>query len=159
MATRARHKWWIWPILLALLAACTAPAPGPPSTTPAPTCYPRPEPTGEKWIDATVVATPAPQVGPGETISLTFSGGYVVVHYSVVCGTEVVGYRFADELPGYTWQRHVEVRLDERVLATAACDYTCTIVAGIPADVAPGRYRLTIAGLATNLGFDLDVGP
>lgn len=153
---RARHRP-IWPILLALLAACTAPAPGPPS--PAPTCYPRPEPTGEKWIDTTVVATPAPQVRPGQTISLTFSGGYVVVHYSVVCGTEVVGYRFADELPGHTWQRHVEVRLDERVLAVAACDYTCNIVAGIPEDVPPGPHRLTVSGFATNLGFDLVVGP
>ena len=159
MATRSRHKWWIWSSLLALLAACAAPAPGPPSATPAPTCYPRPEPTGEKWIDPTVVATPVPQVRPGQTISLTFSGGYVVGHYSIVCGTEVVEYRFADELPGHTWQRQVEVRLDDRVLASAACEYDCTVNAAIPADVAPGRYRLTVAGVATNLGFDLDVGP
>ena len=155
---RHRSNWHIWLSigLLWLLRDCSAPTSVTPVVTP--TCYPRPEPTGEKIIRPTIETAPTAQVAPGQTVTVVFSGSYLVANNALVCGgDQVVGHVYSDQLPGFRWERTVEVRLDERVLNTVECGQTCKIEVTLPTDVAPGAHRLILIANGTRLSFELQV--
>lgn len=119
-----------------------------PTPVPTPACTPVPQMTGEKIIRPTVEATPHPQIAPGETLSLTFSGDYLIQNNQLVCGEnrEVVDYYLSnDELPGWSWKREVIIWLGEQELQRVDCYFTCNIEVEIPADTLPGEYRLKVA--------------
>ncbi len=125
-----------------LLTACYSPSPPTPVSTP--TCYPRPEPTGEKIIGPTVAAPPPAQVSPGQVIAIAFSGNYIIVNYAIVCGDTIVRHAHGDEFPSFNWDRTVEVLLDEHTLTTVACGYTCQAEVTIPQDILPGAHKLML---------------
>jgi hypothetical protein len=133
----------IWIAGLSLsFTACTAQTT--PGITPTPTCYPKPQPTGEKIIKPTVETRPPVQVSPGQVVKIVFSGGYVILNNAITCGETVVRYMHSDELPSFDWTRTVEVLLDGNALTTAECEYTCEIDAKIPEDVKPGTQKLVL---------------
>lgn len=130
-------------LVFAILSACTAPLTYEPSPTP--TCFPRGEATGEKYIGPTVVATPPSRIQPGQTLVFEFSGHYLIGNYSIICAGTVTGYTHGDNLPGFTWaERRVQVQLDDRVLVTSKCAYNCRVDVPIPSDLAPGTHTLTV---------------
>ncbi len=116
-------------------------------------------PRGEKIVRATVETRPPAQARPGESLSVSFSGGCVAVNNARVCGAEVVGYVHDDELPTPRFIRHVSVRLNDRVLAERDdCPRDCEIDFAIPADAPPGRYALTLTtSWAEETRFDLEI--
>lgn len=135
------------------LLACTAsptttPSPpgfSSPTLSPEPTCYLIPQPTGEKIIPVTIGTPPPPQAQPGETITLSFSGGYLIVNNARICGdNEIVGYIYADELPGFSYQRTVRASIDNESLAELDCDYDCCVEVTIPVTASQGSHRLRV---------------
>jgi hypothetical protein len=97
-------------------------------------------------------------VVPGQTVTVVFSGSYLIGNNALVCGSEqVVGHAYSDELPGFRWERAVDVYLDERVLNTVECGQVCTIEVTIPLDVVPGAYHLILTTGGARLSFDLQV--
>lgn len=144
-----------------LLAACADPPPAPALTAtplPSPTCYPLPQPTGEKYLPPTIEAAPPMQVSPGQTITVTFSGGYIILNNAITCGETVVEYKYSDELPNFTWDRRVEVWWDDQVLATVQCAYRCRVETAVPQDASPGAHQLSVdAFMGDEITFDLQV--
>jgi hypothetical protein len=134
-----------------LLTHCAARVP--PSPAPTPTCYPRPEATGEKYIPATIEPSSPLQAAPGEAIAIHITGGYLIVNNAIVCGEgNVTGYVHADRLPGFTWDRTVLARLDGLEISRTTCGYTCRAEIVIPAGASPGVHQLEVragAGMAT----------
>jgi hypothetical protein len=138
--------------LLALIGGACNPAPtrtpGPaPAQSPAAACTPRlfPMPTGEKESRVIVKTAPPARVAPRETIVIELSGGYGLIgNYARMCGEEVIGYVFADELPDFQARRTVQVTLDDRPLAEAQCKQDCRIEVAIPRDTSPGTHRLQV---------------
>jgi len=153
----ARWRFVAWAMLAGwpwLLSACYPPPSPPPQSTP--TCYPRPQPTGEKIVGATVEAPPPTQVSPAQTITLTLSGGYIIANNAIVCGeSSVVRYAFSDELPGFSWDRSVDVMLDASTVASIHCGYECRVEVTIPADTAPGPHQLVVRTGLERVNFDL----
>jgi hypothetical protein len=150
-----------------LREAQTTTTPTPPSTPsppPTPGCTPVPQITGEKVILPTVEATPHLQAAPGETLSFTFSGHYVIQNNQLVCGEDrvVVEYYLSDdELPGWSWKREIVVWLvDQKFqgqeLKRVDCYFTCDIVVEIPAGAIPGHYTLEAENYNDLYGFTLD---
>jgi hypothetical protein len=142
-------------LLAWLVTTCTAQIPPPAVATP--TCFPRPEATGEKVIGPTVEATPPTQVSPGQTITIILSGDYIIGNNAIVCGDEVLRHAYSDALPSFSWQRTVEVLLDEQVLATVECEYTCQIEATIPQNILPGPHQLILDTIWESIIFELQV--
>jgi hypothetical protein len=148
------------------LVACTSSPPTTPSppgysspaVSPDSKCYLLPQPTGEKIIPVTIGTPPPPQAQPGETISLSFSGGYLIVNNARVCGdNEVVGYIYADELPGFSYRRTVRVSIDKKTLAELECDYDCRVEVTIPDSTGQGLYRLRLGPPFGFRGLDFDL--
>jgi hypothetical protein len=125
-----------------LFTACTAQTL--PGITSTPTCYPQPQPTGEKIIKPTIESRPPVQVSPGQVIKIVFSGGYVILNNAITCGGSVVRYMHSDEFPSFDWKRTVKVLLGENTLTTADCEYTCEVEAMIPDDVKMGTQKLIL---------------
>ena len=157
--SRARWRFVAWVMLAGLpwlLSACYSPLPPTPELTP--TCYPRPEPTGEKIIGATVEAPPPTQVSPAQAITLTLSGSYIIANNAIVCGaSSVVRHVYSDELPGFSWDRSVDVMLDAVTLASFNCGYACRVEVTIPADTAPGPHQLILRTGLERVNFDIFV--
>jgi hypothetical protein len=162
--------WWQRGIgiivgLFWLLAACYAQTPPslvpttPALTKPVPTstCYPKPEPTGEKVIRPTLEATPPAQVSPGQSFTVTFSGNYLIANNAIICGDTLVKHAYSDELPTFNWNRTVRVALDERTLTTVACGRTCQIEATIPKDSQTGAHTLILETNWERITFDLQI--
>lgn len=151
---------------LALVACTASPTTSPfppglssPTVSPEPTCYLIPQPTGEKFIPVTIGTPPPPQAQPGETITFSFSGGYLILNNAQVCGDEVVGYIYTDELPSFSYQRTIRVLIDNERLADLDCDYDCCIKVTIPVTASQGLHRLRLGspfGLG-RLEFDLEI--
>jgi hypothetical protein len=141
-----------------LLAACSSPSS--PAPVPTPTCYPRPEATGEKIIGPTVEASPPAQASPGQVITIRFSGNYIIVNNAIVCGETVVRHAHSDELPVFNWDRTVEVSLDEQPLTTVECGYQCQVDVTIPQDIPSGAHELILNTNWESISFALQViGP
>lgn len=136
------------------LAACRpTPTPGP-----EPPCAIYPLPTGEKVIPAVVGTPPPPSALPGETISFSFSGGYLVANNLCVCGDRgIIEYVYSDQLPGYSYRRTVEVRLDDQMVSRVGCDRDCPIAVTLPTAIGPGLHRLDVSGpgIGSELDFEL----
>lgn len=126
---------------------------------PTPTCYPLAQPTGEKVILATVEATPPAQVIPGQTVTVDFSGSYLIANNAIICGeNEIAGYAYSDELTSnYNWDRQVSIKLNEQVLDTITCGYTCEIEVTIPDNLSPGIYQLVLSSYLEDITFDLAI--
>ncbi len=156
MWNRTHWRFAAWAILTGLpwlLSACYSPPPPPQST---PTCYPRPEPTGEKIIGATVEAPPPAQVSPGQTITFTLSGSYVIANNAMVCAeSNVARHVYSDELPGFSWDRRVDVMLDAVAMASFNCSYECRVELTIPADAAAGPHQLILRTGLERVNFDI----
>jgi hypothetical protein len=136
-------------LTLALAGACAArPVPTPTAPTapqPAPTCQVLPQPTGEKFVDATIEAPPPAQAAPGQEIAITLSGAYGLVGNNLItCPGQADVYAFSDELPAFDWAREIEVQLAGRAVAAVTCQNPCRIVFTIPADTPPGLQALTL---------------
>lgn len=130
-----------------------------PTVEPTATCYPVVQATGEKIIYPTVEATPPARLASGQTITVTFSGDYVILNNAIVCGEDgIVGYVYSDELyPDYNWERQVTIQLNEQTLDSISCDYTCRIEVMIPDDTLPGAYQLVLSPPFLDISFDLVV--
>jgi len=130
-----------------------------PTVEPAATCYPVIQPTGEKIIYPTVEATPPAQLESGQTVTVTFSGDYIIFNNAIVCAEdEIVGYAYSDELdPNYNWERQVTVQLNEQALDRITCDYTCQVEVMIPGHTLPGDYQLVLSPPFLDISFDLVV--
>jgi hypothetical protein len=142
-----------WVLALLLLSACyLGPTPLPtqtgtssPAPSPTATCYLQPQPTGEKVIPVQIEATPPAQAWPGESISIHFSGGYIILNNARVCGeNNIVGYVYADELPSFSYQRTVRVFMDDDLLAAVECNNTCGLELVIPTDTSLGMHQLRL---------------
>jgi len=131
-------------LLWALLAACSSPL-ATLSSSQTPDCYLQPQPTGEKIVPPTVVATPPAQARPGQVLHLRFSGGYVALNNARICGGEIVGYIHDDELPTPRVMCKFTLRLNEQMLASGdRCPPECEVQFTIPEDILPGRYQLSL---------------
>lgn len=134
--------------LVWLLNACsphTIPTQATEALQPTPTCRLLPQPTGEKIIRPTIEVPPAAQIVAGQPISLTLSGGYVILNNAVMCGDKLLNYVHGDELPDFNWERTVEIRLDDRTLTIVKCGYRCQIKVNTPAGITPGAHKLALA--------------
>lgn len=137
-----------------LLSACYLPIP--PTPEPTPTCYPRPEPTGEKVIGATIEAPPPGHISPAQTITITLSGSYMIANNAIVCGeNNILRHVHSDELPGFSWDRSGKVMLDAATIASFNCGYTCRVEVTIPADTPPGPHRLALQAGWERVDFDI----
>lgn len=160
----------LMPALL-LLISCNEPAtptpfsPGTrrPTVSPEPTCYLLPQPTGEKIIELEVTRSPPLQVAPGQRVIVSFSGGYVIFNNARVCGeSNVVGYVHSDELPGYSYERTVRIRLDDEFIAETECGMACAVSLEIPEGIAHGKHRIEVRpryGWRNELTFEIEVLP
>jgi hypothetical protein len=104
-----------------------------------------PQPTGEKYIPI-VVGTPPPSYAyAGQTIHVSFSGGYVVGNNAVSCGDKgIVDYVYSDELPGWSYARQAALQIYDQRFGESECDYRCAITASIPVSVDVGVYPLYV---------------
>jgi hypothetical protein len=87
-------------------------------STPDAICQVHPLPTGEKVIQSTVEATPPPQASPGQSMVVSFSGGYVFLNLDIGCfdvkGEYVGGgYAHQDELAWSEVTQSARIRLSE----------------------------------------------
>lgn len=131
------------------------------------TCYPEPQVTNEKIIMPTIESPPPVQASPGQVITIIFSGNYIIFNNAIVCDDTVVRYEYSDEIPDFNWDRSINLFLDEQVLASIECGYTCKIEAIIPKDILLGEHKLVIErnldgewSLETylqNITFDLEI--
>jgi hypothetical protein len=130
-----------------------------PAPEPSPTCETQPQPTGEKVILATVEAYPAFEYAPGDVVSLTFSGNYLITNNAIICGEEheIVGYIYSDQLDRWSWEREVTVSLGDRELERIRCEYTCEIEAAIPEDTLPNGYTLIVNSWIEDISFQIVV--
>lgn len=128
---------------IAFLASCASPLMNQPSPTP--TCYPQPQTTGEKYVAPVILATPPARLQPGQTLTIGFSGNYLITNNAIICAGTIVRYAHSDNLPGFIWEeRTIEVRLDDRPLTTARCGYTCRVEVTMPRDLAAGTHKLIV---------------
>jgi hypothetical protein len=142
-------------LLAWLVATCQAQTPPPVAVTP--TCFPRPEATGEKFIGPTVEATPPAQVTQGQVLTVTFSGAYVIGNNAILCAAEVMGHIYSDVLPGFDWNRKIVILLDGQTLETAECAYTCQVKVPLPQNISPGSHQLTLLTGFDRLNFELQL--
>ena len=83
-----------------------------PTATPEPTCRIQPQPTGEKLIPMVVGTPPPPEAYPGQTIYMSFTGGYFVSNNAIICGDRgVIGTVYSNELPGWQSERTITLQL------------------------------------------------
>jgi hypothetical protein len=146
---RERSRGWFTMLAagsLGLLGACAAQSANPLLPQPTPTCQLQPQATGEKYVAATVEASPPARASPGQEIIVVVSGAYGLVgNNAVVCGDgEVVEYVFSDGLPSFNWQRTVEVRLDGRTLSVVECENPCRIELILPPQTPVGMHELAL---------------
>lgn len=67
------------------------------------------------------------------------------MHQARICGDgEIVGYMYADELPGFSYRRTVKVSLDNESLVEMECDFDCHVEVTIPVSTSPGSHRLRV---------------
>jgi hypothetical protein len=110
-----------------------------------PVCTLQPQATGEKIIRPTIESLPDAQAHSGETLLVSFSGGYVAFNNARVCGGDIVGYIYSDDLPTPEIIRRVIIRLDDRELAAVDCPgLKCEFEFMIPADASPGQHELVL---------------
>lgn len=130
-----------------------------PVPEPSPTCEIQPQATGEKLIFATVEAYPAFEYAPGDIVSLTFSGNYLITNNAIICGeeSEIVGYIFSDQLDRWSWEREVTVSLGDRELKRIQCGYTCEIEVVIPQDALLSGYTLVVNSWVEDISFQIVV--
>lgn len=102
-------------------------------------------------------------MAPGQRVTVSFSGGFVVPNNARVCGEDnIVGYVHSDELPGFSYRRTVRIRLDEDVRAETECGMACTVSLEIPEGIAPGMHRIEVRppnGWRNELTFEVEVLP
>lgn len=113
--------------------------------------------TGEKIIRPTVEVPPPSQVVAGQVIMLTFSGDYLILNNAIVCDETIVRYAYSDEFPAFSWKRTIIVLLDDQVLTTSECDYTCQLEATIPGDSRAGGHTLMVETNWERITFELQV--
>jgi hypothetical protein len=146
--------------LCLLLAACGALRTA--TVTPEPTCEIVPQATGEKWIPIVRVTPPPSYAYAGQTIQVSFSGGYLVGNNAVVCGAEgIVDYVHSDELPGWRDVRTVAFQLGDQRFGERTCAYDCTITGTIPGAIDVGVYPLYVLAPVRlrELAFELFIVP
>ena len=161
-AIYATRSFSIIAIVLALFGCATPPTnptQTPVTATPKPACTIMPQPTGEKLIPI-VQGTPPPlQVKPGEQFTLSFSGGYMIMNNARTCGDDgIVTYIYSDELPGYSYERSVQVLLDGEDFVRPICDYDCQLAITLPDTLEPGPHDLQLdLPFFNEVAFDLIV--
>jgi len=113
---------------------------------PALECTLLPQPTGEQFTPVARGTLPPRVVTAGSSITFSFSGGHLISNMARICGGEIVGYVYADQLPNYSDLRQVTILLDNTVIDRLTCGYDCQLAVTLPADLSPGTHLLEIRG-------------
>jgi len=150
--------------LCLLLAACRAlrTLTVAPTWTAEPTCQILPQATGEKPIPIVLGPPPPSHAYAGQTIHVSFSGGYLVGNNAVICGEDgIVDYVYSDELPGWSYARPVALQIYDHRFGERECDYECAITTTIPGTVDVGVYPLYVVAPVPGrtLEFELFIVP
>jgi hypothetical protein len=108
----------------------------------------------------TEVTTPPPaQARAGEVINVAFNGGMMINAQERRCAGESESIILTPNIAtAEAMTRFVRISLNNTALPGVRCGYTCDLQITIPADTAPGTYRLQISAWDA-VFFDLEVLP
>lgn len=138
---RQREVALFFVICIVFLAACQPPPS--PSPVASPTCQILLNPTTERFIELDFLTRLPSAAAPGDTLQLSFEGGYVLFLEAEVCGGEIAEATYA--YPQYSDRsREVEILLDEVVIHTAQCTNHCEVEFSIPQDISLGRHEISL---------------
>lgn len=100
--------------------------------------------TGEHLYPVEMVRRPPATVHPGDTVTITFTGGYMLMP---TCekrdGKEYYHYPTMQELSEINWRTAI-AQLDEKDLASIRCGHECQINFVLPAETKIGQHTLTV---------------